>query len=200
MKEHNYVTRMMATGGQLLADNTRKETATRWKEMENTWRISSITSCNLIGIFVTAMQLTTTTTSGMHCHKFKINIWMIGGNVGYLLSFWPSQRLINFWLYATLSTVGYIVRECLRYWSFIRSCCGNLLSIYTLRNGRGGISSFQTPFIGWWLHQVTREDIIIGGVFAPKNIPINSTSTALNVEKDKELLRMHPRSGDMQWF
>ena len=31
MKEPNYVMRMMATGGRLLADDTRKETVRRWK-------------------------------------------------------------------------------------------------------------------------------------------------------------------------
>ena len=31
-KEHNYVTRMMATGGRLLADDTCKETGRIWKE------------------------------------------------------------------------------------------------------------------------------------------------------------------------
>ena len=32
MKEHNYVMRMMVTGGRLLADETCKETVRRWKE------------------------------------------------------------------------------------------------------------------------------------------------------------------------
>ena len=46
---------------------------------------------------------------------------------------------------------------------------GNLLTIYKLGNGRGGVRSCQTPFISSRLHQGTREDIIIEGVCALKN-------------------------------
>ena len=43
-----------------------------------------------------------------------------------------------------------------------------------------------------------REDIRIGGGFELKKLPINSTDAALNAEKDKDLLHIHPRSVDMQ--
>ena len=65
MKEPNYVMKMMATGGHLLADDTRKETVIIWKK--NGERNSS-TSCHLIDIIVTAMHLTTTTISGVQFH------------------------------------------------------------------------------------------------------------------------------------
>ena len=41
-----------------------------------------------------------------------------------------------------------------------------------------------------------QEDIIIGGGFALQKMPINSTVKSLNVEKDKDLLSMQPRSVD----
>ena len=125
-------------------------------KIEKTWWRSSSTSGHLIGNFVAAMRVTTTTTSGMHCNQLRINGWRISGIVEYLLSFWPSQSLMHFWFYATLSTVGYVRRECLSYWSFVRSWHGNLLTIYTLGNGVGGVSSCRTPFFDWWLHQGTR--------------------------------------------
>ena len=88
------------------------------RKMDKTWWRSLSTSCHLIGIFGTVMPLTTTTTSEMHCHQLKIHGWLIGGSVGYFISFCPSQRLMHLWFYATLYTVGYVWRECLRYWSF----------------------------------------------------------------------------------
>ena len=85
----------------------------------------------------------------------------------------------SFWFYATLSTVGYVRREFLRNWIFVRSWRGNLFTIYTLGKGRGGLSSFQTPFIGWLMHQGTREDIRTGYGFALQKLPISSTAAAL---------------------
>ena len=141
--------------------------------MENMWWRSSST----------AMGLMTTTISVMHCHKLKIHGWLIGGSVGYLLPFWSSHRLMHFLFYDTLSIVGYFCREFLCYCSFFGSLCGNLLTIYTFGNGRGRVRSFRNPFIGWLLHQVTREDIIIGGGFSLQKLPINSTAADLNAEK-----------------
>ena len=43
-----------------------------------------------------------------------------------------------FLFYATLSTVRYIGRECINYWNLFGSWRGNLLTIYTLGNCRGG--------------------------------------------------------------
>ena len=137
----------------------------------------------LLEFFVTAMRLITTISSVMHCHQLKIHRWLIGGSVMYFIPFWSSKRLMIFWFYATLSTVGYVRRECLRYWSFVGSWRGNLSTIYRLKNGRGGLSSFQTPSISWWLHQGTQEDIITGGGFALEKLPINSTYVALNAGK-----------------
>ena len=145
------------------------------------WRISS-TSFHFIGIFVTDMQLTTTTTSGMNCHQLNIHVWLIGGSVGHLFSFFPSQRLMNFWFYATLYTVGCAGKKCLRYWSFFGSWRKKLLTIYALGNGGGGVRSCQNPFICWWLYQGTREDIRIRGVFLLQKLPINSKAEALNTE------------------
>ena len=150
--------------------------------MEKTWWSNSSTSCHLIGIFVTAMVLIITTTSGINYHKLKINGWNISGSVRYLIWFLPYQRLIHFLFYATLSTVGYVGRGCLCYWNFIRSWCDNLLTIYILGKGGGGLSSCQNPFIGWWLHQVTREDIRIGDVFALQQLSINNTTADFNVK------------------
>ena len=133
-----------------------------------------------------------TTTSGMHYHQLKIHGWQIGGSVVYLLTFWKSHRLMHFWFYATFYTVGYVRRERLRYWSFVGSWRGNLLNIYIFGNSRGGGSYYRNPFICWWLRQVTREDIRVGGGFALKNLPIDSTTAALSAEKDKNILRMHP--------
>ena len=67
-------------------------------------------------------------------------------------------------------------------------------------NGIGGVSSCQNPFNDWWLHQGTQEDIKIRGGFAVQKLPINSTATALNAEKDKYLLGIHPRSVDIHWL
>ena len=145
------------------------------------------------------MRLTTTTTSGIHLHKLKIYGWLIGGSVGYFLSFYLSQRLMHFWFYATFSTVGYVGKEFLCCLSFIVSWRGNLLTIYTLGIGRWGVSSCQTPLIGWWLYQGTRDDIRIRGGFALQKQPISSTSAALNAKIYKYLLRMHPRSVDMKY-
>ena len=156
MKEPNYVMMMVATGGRLLAGDTCKETVKNGRKTENTCLRHSSTSWHLIGIFVTAMQLTTKTTSGIHYHKLNIHGWLISGSVGYLLSFWTSQRLMHFWFCTIFPTVGYIRRECPRYWIFVGSWCGNLLKICTLGNGRGELSSCQNPFIGWWLNQGTR--------------------------------------------
>ena len=125
-------------------------------KMEKTlWRSSS-TRFHLIGIFFTAMRLTNTTASGMHFHQLKIHGWLIGGSVIYLLSFWPYQRLIHFWFYATFSTMGYVGRELLRCWSFVGSWSGNLLIIYTLIKVRRGLIYCQTPSIGWLLQQGTQ--------------------------------------------
>ena len=133
-----------------------------------------------------------------------INWGYMGGRsveiLGYLLSFWPSQRLLNFWIYTTFPTVGYVGRGCLRYWSFVGSWRGNLLTIYKLGNGRGGVSSCHTTFIGWWLHQGTRGDIITRDEFALQNMPIGSTAAVLNAEKYKDLLRMHHSILDMKWL
>ena len=43
-----------------------------------------------------------------------------------------------------------------------------------------------------------REDITIGGGFALQKMSISSTTVALNVEKDKDLLLINPRSVDMR--
>ena len=117
-------------------------------KMEKTWWRSSSTNCHLICIFVTIMRLITTTTSVMHCHQFKIHGRQIGGSVGYLISCWTYQRLMHFWSYTTFYTVGYIRRECQRYRSFVRSWRGNLLTIDTLCNGRGGVE-FLPDSIHW---------------------------------------------------
>ena len=147
------------------------------------WWISSSTSCHIIGIFVTAMRLMTTIISGMHCPQLNIRGWMIGGSVGCLLSFYPYQRLMHFWFYNSLSTAGYVGREFLRYWTFVRSWHGKLLTIYALVNGGGGLSSCHTTFIGWWMHQGTQEYIRIGVGCALQKLPINIPSTALNAGK-----------------
>ena len=118
------------------------------RKMEKTWWRSSSTSWNFIGIFVTSMPLTTTTTSDMHCHQFKIHGWQISGSVGYLLSFCSSQRLMYFRFYTNLSNVSYVGRECLRYWIFVGSWHGNSLIIYTLVNGSGG-GEFLPDSIHW---------------------------------------------------
>ena len=152
-------------------------------KIEKAWQTSLSTSCHFIGISVTAMRLTTTTTSGIHCHKFKIHVCLIGGSVSYFLLFYPSNRLMHFWFYDNLSTVGYIGRECLCYLSFVVSWRGNLLTIYALGDRRGlWVSSFQAPFVCWWLNQGMQEDIIIGGGFSLQKLPINSTSAYLNAE------------------
>ena len=62
----------------------------------------------------------------------------------------------------------------------------------------GGVSSCNTSFIGWLLHQFMQEYIRIGCVSALKKLPINSTAADLNAEKDKDILHMHPRSVDIQ--
>ena len=108
-------------------------------KMENTWWRSSGTSCHLIGIFVTAMWLMITTTSGMNCHQLNIHGWLIGGIFGCLLSFCSSQKFMHIWFHATLSTMGYVGRECLHYWSFIGSWRGKLLPIYTFGERNGGV-------------------------------------------------------------
>ena len=140
----------------LLVDAFGQMIHARWlwkdgKKMEKAcWRSSS-TSFHLIGIFVTIMWLTTTTTSGIHCHQLRIHGWLIGGSVGYFLSFWTSQRIMHLLFYATLSSVGYVRRECLRYWSFVGSWCGNLLTVYTLVNRRLGVSSCNILLISLYL-------------------------------------------------
>ena len=48
------------------------------------------------------------------------------------------------------------------------------------------------------MHQFTQEDIIIEGGLALQKLTINSTAEYLNAEKDKDLLRIHPRKVDMQ--
>ena len=149
------------------------------REIDKMWWRSSSTSFHLIGIFVTAIQLTTKKASGMHFHQLKIHGWHIGGGVRHSISFWTSQSLIHFLFYATFYNVGYVGRECLRYWIFVKIWCGKLLTIYALENGGGG-GSWHTPFIGWLLHQVTQEDIIIGCGFALQKLSINSTSADLN--------------------
>ena len=119
-----------------------------WEDEDKTektlWRCSS-TRCHMIDTFVAVMQFMTTATSGIHCNKLKINVWQICGSVQYLLSFWLSQRLTRFWFYATFSTLGYVRKVCLRYWSFVGSWRGNLLTIYTLVRGRKG---------GWVLDRI----------------------------------------------
>ena len=147
---------MVATGGRILADETFKDTVEDGGKTEKTlWRCSS-TRCHMIDTFVAVMQFMTTATSGIHCNKLKIHVWQICGSVQYLLSFWLSQRLTRFWFNATFSTLVYVRKVCLRYWSFVGSWRGNLLTIYTLVGGRkGGMSSWQTPLLGWGLHQVT---------------------------------------------
>ena len=125
--------------------------------MEKTWWRSSSTSCYLIGIFVTDMRLMIIKTSGIHCHKSTIHGWQIGGSVGYLISFWPSQRLMYFWFYTNLFTVGYVRRGCLRYWSFFGSWRGKLLTIYTLGKGRGG--GYFFPDSIHWLRTEPRQAI-----------------------------------------
>ena len=73
--------------------------------------------------------------------------------------------------------------------------CGNLLTIYKFGNGRGVVSSFHNPFIGWWLHQGTWDYIRTGGGFSLQKVPINSTAAALNAKKDKDLLdRVQPKT------
>ena len=47
----------------------------------------------------------------------------------------------------------------------------------------GGVNSFQNPFIGWWLHQGTWEDVRIRDLFALQKLPINNTTEALISEK-----------------
>ena len=47
------------------------------------------------------------------------------------------------------------------------------------------------------MNQVTQEDIIIGVGFALQKLPIKNTVEDLNAEKYNYLLRMKPRSVDM---
>ena len=87
MKEPNYLMRMMDTGGRLLADETCKDTVRRWKEnVENVVKKFKY-KLPFDRHFLTAMQLTPTTTSGMHCYQLRRHGWLIGVCVGYLLLF-----------------------------------------------------------------------------------------------------------------
>ena len=72
MNNNNYVMRMMATGGCLLADEKRKETVIRRKENGEYAVKKFKQKLPFDWNFVTDMWLMTTTTSGMHCHKSKI--------------------------------------------------------------------------------------------------------------------------------
>ena len=166
--------------------------------MENNWWRISSTSCHLIGILVTAMQLTTTTTSHIHYHKLKIHVLLISGSVGYLISFWTSQRLIHFWFYATLSNVAYYGMECLRYWSFVRSLSGKLLTIYTLGNGGGELFTDSIHRLITAPNHARRYQN--RKWICTEKLPIRSTSEDLNVGESKYLLSMHPRSVYMHWL
>ena len=108
------------------------------RKMDKVWLRSSITSCHLIGIFVTSIQLNITTTSCIHLYQLKIHGWLIGGSVGHFITFYPYKRIIHFLFYANFSTVGCVGRECLHYWSFIGSSRGNLLTIYIGEQWWGG--------------------------------------------------------------
>ena len=77
-------------------DDTRKETARRWKENGDNVAKKLKYKLTFDWHFFTAMRFKTTTTSGMNFHKLKVHRLLIGGSVGYLLSFWPSQRLMYF--------------------------------------------------------------------------------------------------------
>ena len=73
MKEPNYVMMMMATGGRLLVDETYKETVRRWKENWEDVVKKFKYKLPFDWHLVTAMSLIITTTSGIHCHQFKIH-------------------------------------------------------------------------------------------------------------------------------
>ena len=66
MKEPTYVMRMMYTGGRLLADDTCKDTVRRWKENGEDMAKKLNYKLPFHWHFFTAIQLTTTTTSGMN--------------------------------------------------------------------------------------------------------------------------------------
>ena len=126
--------------------------------------------------FKTTMWLTTTTTSSMHCHKLNIHGLLIGGNCQVFDYILAISEVSAFLILHYFSTLGYVGRECLRYWSFVGIWRGNVLTIYM------------------W------EDISIEGGFVLQKLPINTRDADWNVEKDKNLLSMQPTSVYMQWL
>ena len=60
------------------------------------------------------------------------------------MTYWWECRLSGFIL-AFSEVNAFLI---LRYWSFVACWCDNLLTIYTLETGRGGLIYCQTPFIG----------------------------------------------------
>ena len=66
MEDINYVMRIMANGGLLLADDTCKETVRRWKEIREGVVNKFKYRLPFDWIIFTAMWFTTTTTSDMH--------------------------------------------------------------------------------------------------------------------------------------
>ena len=147
------------------------------------WRISGA-SCLFLVVFIAAMWLKTTTTSGMHCNKLKICGWLIGGSVRYLLSLFSISEvnkflIIRYFVYCGLHQKGFpTLLEF--FWKLAWQIINN---IYIGELERGWERYFQNPFIGWWLYQGMLEDIRIGGGFPLQKMPINSTSADLNAVK-----------------
>ena len=149
------VMRIMATGGFLLMDETCNETVSGWKEnwedivKKFNYKLSFYLNFSYRHAFDDQNNLRHALPS---IEYTKVTDWWDCWVFIYILSISKVTKflILHYFVYCELCQEGR-----LRHLSFVRSWCGNLLTIHTLGNRRKGLSYLQTPFIGWWMHQGT---------------------------------------------
>ena len=135
-KEPNYVMRMMATSGRLLADETCKDTVRRWKENgeEVVKKFKYKLPCDWHFRY---RHVVDDPNNLRHSLPSIEDPWVTDLCECRVFAFiFPISEVNAFLIQHYFVYCGLLWGGCLRYWSFVGSWRGNLLTIYTLGKGR----------------------------------------------------------------